>query len=51
MRCCCSARASDGEPTALDWARALDTIHYEIVTRIGARVPRSYPQADPAGAR
>jgi alanine racemase len=41
----------DGEPTALDWARALDTIHYEIVTRIGARVPRSYPQVDPAGAR
>jgi alanine racemase len=32
----------DGEPTAQDWARALDTIHYEIVTRIGARVPRSY---------
>ncbi|HJQ03191.1 MAG TPA: alanine racemase [Jatrophihabitans sp.] len=41
----------DGEPTALDWARALDTIHYEIVTRIGARVPRSYPRVDPAGAR
>jgi alanine racemase len=37
-----------GEPTALDWARALDTIHYEIVTRIGARVPRSYPAAEPA---
>ncbi len=32
----------DGEPTAQDWADALDTIHYEIVTRIGARVPRSY---------
>ncbi len=32
----------DGEPTAQDWARALQTIHYEIVTRIGARVPRSY---------
>jgi len=32
----------DGEPTALDWARALDTIHYEVITRIGARVPRSY---------
>ncbi|MFL6164029.1 MAG: alanine racemase [Jatrophihabitantaceae bacterium] len=31
-----------GEPTAQDWAEALDTIHYEIVTRIGARVPRSY---------
>jgi alanine racemase len=32
----------DGEPTAQDWADALDTIHYEIVTRIGSRVPRTY---------
>ncbi|MCW2621004.1 MAG: alanine racemase, partial [Frankiales bacterium] len=31
-----------GEPTAQDWAEALDTIDYEIVTRIGARVPRTY---------
>ncbi|MCW2539577.1 MAG: Alanine racemase [Frankiales bacterium] len=31
-----------GEPTAQDWADVLDTIHYEIVTRIGARVPRTY---------
>jgi alanine racemase len=31
-----------GEPTAQDWARALGTIHYEVVTRIGARVPRRY---------
>ena len=29
-----------GEPTAQDWAEALGTINYEIVTRIGARVPR-----------
>ena len=29
-----------GEPTAHDWAQALGTIDYEIVTRIGARVPR-----------
>ncbi|MEU2221970.1 alanine racemase [Streptomyces sp. NPDC018347] len=29
-----------GEPTAEDWARACGTIAYEIVTRIGARVPR-----------
>lgn len=29
-----------GEPTAEDWARAADTIAYEIVTRIGTRVPR-----------
>ena len=32
----------DGEPTAQDWADATGTIHYEIVTRIGARVPRRY---------
>ena len=31
-----------GEPTADEWAQALDTIGYEIVTRIGARVPREY---------
>ncbi|MEU6057657.1 alanine racemase [Streptomyces sp. NPDC047097] len=30
----------EGEPTAEDWARAADTIAYEIVTRIGSRVPR-----------
>ncbi|WP_338677226.1 alanine racemase [Streptomyces sp. SCSIO 30461] len=29
-----------GEPTAEDWAEAADTIAYEIVTRIGARVTR-----------
>jgi alanine racemase len=32
----------DGEPTAQDWAEAIDTINYEIVTRIGPRVPRRY---------
>ena len=31
-----------GQPTAQDWADAADTISYEIVTRIGARVPRIY---------
>ncbi|MFD6552259.1 alanine racemase [Streptomyces sp. NPDC058398] len=31
-----------GEPTAEDWARATGTIAYEIVTRIGTRVPRVY---------
>ncbi|GGN83407.1 alanine racemase [Streptomyces albiflavescens] len=31
-----------GEPTAEDWARAAGTIAYEIVTRIGTRVPRVY---------
>lgn len=35
---------TDGEPTADEWAAALDTINYEIVTRFGsARVPRVYP--------
>ncbi|MGH8966045.1 MAG: alanine racemase, partial [Actinomycetes bacterium] len=32
-----------GEPTAQEWADALGTISYEIVTRIGSRVPRAYP--------
>jgi alanine racemase len=31
-----------GEPTAQDWADATDTISYEIVARIGSRVPRVY---------
>ncbi|WP_277034500.1 alanine racemase [Actinacidiphila oryziradicis] len=31
-----------GEPTAEDWALAADTISYEIITRIGTRVPRVY---------
>jgi len=36
-----------GEPTAQDWAQALDTISYEIVTRISPRVPRVYtPEGD-----
>ncbi|MER5889629.1 alanine racemase [Streptomyces sp. NPDC001941] len=38
-----------GEPTAEDWARAADTIAYEIVTRIGSRVPRVYLNEDPDG--
>ncbi|NEE43411.1 hypothetical protein G3M55_02170, partial [Streptomyces sp. SID8455] len=35
-----------------DWAVAADTIGYEIVTRIGARVPRVYVNgtADPTGS-
>jgi alanine racemase len=33
---------ADGEPTAEDWANAIGTINYEIVTRVGARVPRRY---------
>ncbi len=31
-----------GEPTAEDWAQWAGTIGYEIVTRIGPRVPRKY---------
>ena len=31
-----------GAPSADDWGDAADTIGYEIVTRIGARVPRTY---------
>lgn len=39
-----------GEPTAEDWAQAAGTIAYEIVTRIGTRVPRVYPdEPAPAG--
>ncbi|MCZ2523890.1 alanine racemase [Streptomyces sp. HB2AG] len=37
-----------GEPTAEDWARAAGTIAYEIVTRIGRRVPRVYLGEIPA---
>ena len=32
----------NGEPTADDWAAAVGTINYEIVSRVGARVPRVY---------
>lgn len=31
-----------GEPTAQDWAEAIGTIDYEIVTRFGSRLPRVY---------
>ena len=33
----------DGAPTAEEWAAVTGTINYEIVTRIGSRVPRVYP--------
>ncbi|MBN1093941.1 alanine racemase [Blastococcus sp. TML/M2B] len=32
----------DGEPTAQQWADAADSIHYELVTRVGGRFPRRY---------
>ena len=41
-RSCCSATRRRGAPSADDWADAADTIGYEIVTRIGPRVPRRY---------
>ncbi len=31
-----------GEPTAQDWAEAAGTISYEVVARLGARLPRRY---------
>ena len=31
-----------GGPTAQDWADAAGTISYEIVTRVGSRIPRDY---------
>ncbi|MCF3123021.1 MULTISPECIES: alanine racemase [Streptomyces] len=36
-----------GEPTAEDWAQAAGTIAYEIVTRIGSRVPRVHVNERP----
>ena len=43
-----------GEPTAQEWADALGTISYDIVTRFAGRLPRSYfgvtQAADPAVA-
>ncbi|MEU5113102.1 alanine racemase [Streptomyces longwoodensis] len=38
-----------GEPTAEDWAQAAGTIGYEIVTRVGARVPRVHVNEGRAG--
>ncbi len=35
-------RQGDAEITATEWADVLGTISYEIVTGIGARVPRTY---------
>jgi alanine racemase len=38
-----------GEPTAQDWADAAGTISYEIVSRLGPRVRRTYVGADEIG--
>jgi alanine racemase len=40
----------DGEPSAEDWAGHAGTIGYEIVTRIGSRVPRIYRGVATAGS-
>ncbi|MFK4144363.1 alanine racemase [Streptomyces sp. NPDC004065] len=40
-----------GEPTAEDWAQAAGTIAYEIVTRIGTRVPRVHVDEEPERER
>jgi alanine racemase len=32
----------EGEPTPQDWADALGTISYEVVTSFGRTLPRSY---------
>jgi alanine racemase len=39
----------DGAPTAQDWADAAGTIAYEIVTRVGPRVPRTYTGTGSSG--
>lgn len=36
----------DGAPTAQDWAEACDTINYEIATRIGGRMSRTYVDSE-----
>ncbi len=38
-----------GEPTAQEWAEALGTISYEIVTRFTGKVPRTYSGVAAAG--
>jgi alanine racemase len=37
-----------GEPTADDWAAAIGTINYEIVARVGSRVPRVHLDSEAA---
>jgi alanine racemase len=35
-------RPDRGEPAAEDWAVAAGTIGYEVVTRLGPRIPRVF---------
>ena len=37
-----NSKTTPGCPLADDWAQACGTINYEIITRLGARVPRAY---------
>ncbi|MBX0301032.1 alanine racemase [Cryobacterium sp. 1639] len=41
--------AATGAPTAAEWGAAAGTINYDIVTRVGARVPRRYLPAAVTG--
>lgn len=36
----------EGRPTAQEWAEACGTISYEIVTRVGGRMPRRHTDSD-----
>ena len=40
-------RSADGEPCAQAWAEAAGTINYEIVTRMGPRLPRVVVGGEP----
>jgi len=42
----CFGPGDQGEPSADNWAERTDTIGYEIVTRLGARIPRRYRSED-----
>jgi len=39
------------QPTAQEWAEACGTINYEIVTRVGGRMVRSYVDSEPGRDR
>jgi alanine racemase len=41
-RSCCSASRATNEVRVEEWAAAADTITYEIVTQLTARLPRHH---------
>ena len=43
------ALGQEAVPTVDEWAQACGTINYEIVTRLGARIPRCYVGAGAGG--